>query len=160
GVIAGWAPNVDLTNAIRATAQANAVYKGLTIAANGTANFLYATNFRSGKIDVFDTKFQLVQMPGGFNDPSLPHGFAPFNIQNIQGNLYVSYAMQDQEKMDEVAGRGLGIVDVFDANGNLIRRIGTGGRLNAPWGLALAPADFGKFSNRLLVGNFGDGAIL
>jgi len=160
GVIAGWAPTVDLNNALRATVQPNAVYKGLTLAANGTGRFLYAANFRSGKIDVFDHMFQPVQTPGGFNDPSLPHGFAPFNIQNIQGDLYVAYAMQDQQKMDEVAGRGLGIVDVFDADGNLIRRIGTGGRLNAPWGLTLAPAEFGKFSNCLLVGNFGDGAIL
>jgi uncharacterized protein (TIGR03118 family) len=160
GVIAGWAPNVDLNNALRAAVTANAVYKGLALAANGIGNFLYAANFRAGKIDVFDHAFQPVSMPGGFHDPSIPAGFAPFNIQNIQGDLYVTYAKQDQDKMDEVAGRGLGIVDVFDSNGNLIRRIGTGGQLNAPWGLALAPAEFGKFGNRLLVGNFGDGAIL
>jgi len=160
GVIAGWSPNVDVTNAIRATVTANAVYKGLALASNGTGNFLYATNFRAGRIDVFDKTFQIVSMPGGFHDPSIPAGFAPFNIQNILGDLYVTYAKQDQDKMDDVPGRGLGIVNVFDSNGNLIRRIASGGRLNAPWGLALAPAEFGKFSNRLLVGNFGDGAIL
>jgi uncharacterized protein (TIGR03118 family) len=160
GVIAGWAPNVDVNNALRAVVTTNAVYKGLTLAANGSGNFLYATNFRAGRIDVFDRTFQPVSMPGGFHDPSIPAGFAPFNIQNIQGDLYVTYAKQDQARMDDVPGRGLGIVDVFDANGILIRRIGTGGDLNAPWGLALAPAEFGRFSNRLLVGNFGDGAIL
>ena len=101
----------------------------------------------------------MVTAPGGFRDSSIPRGFAPFNIQNIQGNLYVAYAKQDDAKMDEVAGAGLGFVNVFDPNGNLIRRIASRGRLNAPWGLALAPANFGQFSNRLLVGNFGDGAI-
>ena len=160
GVIDGWAPNVDPTNALRAVVTPNAVYKGLTLAANGTANLLYAADFRGAKIDVFDRMFKPVQTPGGFHDPSIPHGFAPFNIMNIQGDLYVSYAKQDPEKKDEVDGRGLGIVDVFDSNGHLIRRIGTGGKLNAPWGMALAPAEFGRFSNRLLVGNFGDGAIL
>jgi len=160
GVIAGWAPNVDSTNALRAVVTPNAVYKGLTLAANGTANFLFAADFHGGKIDVFDRTFKPVRAAGGFHDPSIPHGFAPFNIMNIQGDLYVSYAKQDPEKKDEVDGRGLGIVNVFDSNGHLIRRIGTGGRLNAPWGMALAPAEFGHFSNRLLVGNFGDGAIL
>ena len=160
GVIAGWAPTVDATNALRAAVQPNAVYKGLALAANGTGNFLYAADFHGAKIDVFDRTFKPVNMPGGFRDHSIPPGFAPFNIQNIQGNLYVAYAKQDEEKKDEVAGPGLGFVDVFDANGNLIRRIGTHGKLNAPWGLVLAPADFGRFSNRLLVGNFGDGAIL
>ncbi len=86
-------------------------------------------------------------------------GFAPFGIRNINGNLYVTYAKQDEDKEDDVAGKGLGVVDVFDANGQLIRRFASGGQLNAPWGLALAPADFGKFSNRLLIANFGDGTI-
>ena len=160
GAIAGWAPTVDATNALRAAIQPNAVYKGLTLAANGTGNFLYAADFHGGKIDVFDRTFKLVGVPGGFHDDSIPPGYAPFNIQNIQGNLYIAYAKQDEDKKDEVAGPGLGFVNVFDANGNLIRRIGAHGKLNAPWGLALAPADFGRFSNRLLVGNFGDGAIL
>jgi uncharacterized protein (TIGR03118 family) len=86
-------------------------------------------------------------------------GFAPFGIRNINGNLYVTYARQDEDKEDDVAGKGLGVVDVFDANGQLIRRFASGGQLNAPWGLALAPADFGRFSNHLLIANFGDGTI-
>jgi uncharacterized protein (TIGR03118 family) len=160
GVIAGWAPNVNATNAIQALASPNTVYKGLALASNGTGNFLYATDFRGDKIDVFDRTFQPVSLSGSFNDPHIPHGFAPFGIQNIGGALYVTYAKQDDTKTDDVAGKGLGFVNVFDANGHLIRRIASRGRLNAPWGLARAPADFGKFSNRLLVGNFGDGAIL
>jgi uncharacterized protein (TIGR03118 family) len=160
GVIAAWAPAVDLTHAIRKVTRPDTVYKGLALAANGTATFLYAADFRGAKIDVYDRNFALVTTPGGFRDASIPPGFAPFNIQNIQGNLYVAYAKQDDARVDEVAGAGLGFVNVFDANGNRIRRIASRGRLNAPWGLALAPADFGKFSNRLLVGNFGDGTIL
>jgi uncharacterized protein (TIGR03118 family) len=160
GVIAGWAPTVDMTHALRAVARPNTVYKGLALAANGTGGFLYAADFRGAKIDVFDRSFGLVSTPGGFQDPSIPRGFAPFNIQNIQGNLYVSYAKQDDTKTDDVPGAGLGFVNVFDTNGKLIRRVASRGKLNAPWGLALAPANFGKFSDRLLVGNFGDGAIL
>ena len=160
GVIAGWAPNVDSTHAIQALATPNTVYKGLALASNGTGNFLYATDFRGGKIDVFDNTFHTANLPGDFNDPHIPQGFAPFGIQNIGGDLYVTYAKQDDTKTDDVAGNGLGFVNVFDANGHLIRRIASRGQLNAPWGLALAPAEFGEFSNRLLVGNFGDGAIL
>ena len=94
------------------------------------------------------------------NHSGVSSGFAPFNIQNIQGSLYVSYAKQDDTETDDVPGAGLGFVNVFDANGKLIRRVASRGKLNAPWGLALAPANFGKFSDRLLVGNFGDGAVL
>jgi uncharacterized protein (TIGR03118 family) len=97
--------------------------------------------------------------PGAFSDPDLPTGFAPFGIQAINGDVYVSYAKQDAARHDDVKGEGLGFVDVFDPNGNLIKRVISGGKLNAPWGMALAPAGFGKFSNRLLVGNFGDGTI-
>ncbi len=96
-----------------------------------------------------------MEVPGGFRDPSLPSGFAPFGIQNLNGDLYVTY--EDQE--DDVAGKGRGFVNVFDPDGHLIRRVASRGRLNSPWGLAIAPAGFGKFSNRLLVGNFGDGTI-
>jgi len=160
GVIAGWSPGVDRTHAIRAVTRPDTVYKGLAIAPNGTASFLYAADFRNGKIDVFDRTFHLVNAPGAFRDPAMPAGFAPFNIQNIQGNLYVAYAKQDEAKTDNLKGAGLGFVDVFDANGVLIHRVASRGKLNAPWGLALAPANFGKFSNRLLVGNFGDGAVL
>ncbi|HJV26015.1 MAG TPA: TIGR03118 family protein [Aromatoleum sp.] len=160
GVIAGWAPNVDPTHALQAVVSAGAIYKGLALAANGNGNFLYATDFHNSKIDVFDKAFGPVATPGGFADPAIPKGFAPFGIQNINGNLYVTYAKQDAAGEDDVAGPGLGFVNVFDADGHLLRHVAHRGALNAPWGLALAPADFGKFSNRLLVGNFGDGTIV
>jgi uncharacterized protein (TIGR03118 family) len=161
GTISGWAPNVDPTHAIRAVDNfpSGAIYKGLAFAANGLGHFIYATDFHNNKIDIFDANFQPVSSAGRFVDPRLPRGFAPFGIQNILGNLYVTYAKQDEDAEDDVAGRGLGIVDVFNADGLLIQRFATGGRLNAPWGIALAPADFGRFSNALLVGNFGDGRI-
>jgi uncharacterized protein (TIGR03118 family) len=144
-----------------------AVYKGLAIGSNNSGNFLFATNFRSGKIDVFDTNFAAANLAGAFTDPNgLPTNFAPFDIQNINGNLYVTYAMQDGPKHDDIAGPGNGLIDVFDTNGNFIKRLVTGSAvggtvsaLNSPWGLALAPASFGKFGNTLLVGNFGDGHI-
>jgi uncharacterized protein (TIGR03118 family) len=161
GVISGWAPNVDGTHALLAADNSaeHSAYKGLALAANGQGNFLFATDFHNARVDVFDAAFHRVHWAGAFLDPKLPAGYAPFGIQNLQGNLYVSYARQDVDARDEVAGRGLGLVNVFDASGKLIRRVANGGRLNAPWGLAMAPADFGRFSNALLVGNFGDGRI-
>ncbi len=161
GTISGWAPNVDLTHAILVvdSSASNAVYKGLALAANGNGNFLYAADFHNGKVAVFDNTFHPATLPGNFSDPNLPPGFAPFGIQNLNGNLYVTYAKQNAERHDDVAGPGLGFVNVFNANGQLIRRLASRGPLNAPWGLALAPADFGIFSNALLVGNFGDGRI-
>jgi uncharacterized protein (TIGR03118 family) len=159
GVIAGWAPTVDGTHALQGALTPKAVYMGLALASNGKGNFLYATDFLNGRIHVFDKVFAPVTMPGGFVDDSIPPGFSPFNIQNIQGDLYVTYAKHEPGEGDEIAGPGLGFVNVFDANGHLLRRVATRGRLNAPWGLALAPASFGKFANRLLVGNFGDGTI-
>jgi uncharacterized protein (TIGR03118 family) len=161
GTISGWAPNVDLTHAILQVnnAPSGAIYKGLALAANGSGHFLYATDFHNNRVDVFDSSFHPVTLSGQFTDPNIPDGFAPFGIQNILGNLYVTYAKQDEDAEDDVAGAGLGFVDVYDANGHLIRRVATRGKLNAPWGLALAPADFGRFSGSLLVGNFGDGRI-
>lgn len=162
GAISGWAPTVDMTHAIRMVdrSQAGAVYKGLALSAGGDGNLLYAADFHNNRIDVFDSDFQQV-MPSAnaFSDPNLPAGFAPFGIQAINGNIYVAYARQDAQAMDEVRGKGLGIVNEFDPNGRLLRRFKTGGALNAPWGLALAPSGFGKFGNRLLIGNFGDGLI-
>jgi uncharacterized protein (TIGR03118 family) len=160
GVIAGWAPNVDATNALGVVATPDAVYKGLALGANGTDVFLYATDFGGGKVDVFDKTFAPVSAPGRFTDRGLPAGYAPFGIQNINGDIYVTFASKQPGETDETAGPGLGVVDVFDADGNLLRRVASHGKLNAPWGLALAPAGFGKFANDLLVGNFGDGAIL
>jgi uncharacterized protein (TIGR03118 family) len=142
-----------------------AVYKGLALANNGTANFLYAANFASGKIDVFDANFAPVTLAGNFTGnapPSAPVGFvyAPFNVQTLNGNLYVTYALKDLSAPgDDVAGAGNGYVEEFTPNGIFIRRIATQGVLNSPWGLDIAPAGFGQFANDLLIGNFGDGTI-
>jgi uncharacterized protein (TIGR03118 family) len=161
GTISGWAPTVNPTAAVIAADRSDegAIYTGLALAANGTGNFVYAADFHNNRIDVFDSSFNLVTLSGSFSDPTLPDGYAPFGIQNILGNLYVTYAKQDDAAQRDVPGPGLGFVNVFDANGNLIRRFASRGRLNAPWGVALAPADFGRFSNTLLIGNFGDGRI-
>jgi uncharacterized protein (TIGR03118 family) len=164
GTIAAWAPPPSPplpTAAVTVVDNSGmqAIYKGLALAANGTGHFLYATDFHNGKIDVFDTTFQLVELAGDFIEPSVPLGFAPFGIQNINGDLYVTYAKQDADKEDDVHGKGLGFVSVFDSNGHFLRRFASRGALNAPWGLTLAPASFGKFAGRLLIGNFGDGTI-
>jgi uncharacterized protein (TIGR03118 family) len=161
GTVSGWAPNVDVTNAVLAVdnSGAKSVYKALALAADGTGNFLYLADFHNARVDVFDAGFHPVTWIGAFVDPKLPAGYAPFGIQNLQGNLYVAYAKQDATGHDEIAGQGLGFVNVYDTHGRLIRRIAGGGPLNAPWGIAMAPADFGRFSNALLVGNFGDGRI-
>ena len=136
-----------------------AIYKGLAIDSRTAGQFLYATDFHNGKVDVFDSSFHAVTLAGNFTDPNLPPGFAPFGIQNINGTIYVTYALQDEDQEDDVAGPGNGFVDAFDTSGNFIRRVASAGELNSPWGLALAPADFGRFSGDLLVGNFGDGRI-
>ena len=171
GMISGWSPAVDVGNAILMYTDAGgAVYKGLAVANNGTANFLYATDFHNNKVDVFNAAFAK-QTPSAtsftFVDPTLPAGYAPFGIQAIKNGaagavqLYVSYAMQaTPDKHDNIDGVGLGLVDIFDANGVFVKHlVPVGGALNAPWGMALAPADYGTLSNTLLVGNFGDGKI-
>jgi len=137
----------------------DAIYKGLAIDSATAGQFLYATDFHNGKVDIFDSSFHAVTIPGAFTDPNLPEGFAPFGIQNINGTIYVTYALQDENKEDDVAGPGNGFVDAYDTSGNLIRRVASAGELNSPWGLALAPDNFGRFSGDLLVGNFGDGRI-
>lgn len=163
GVIAGWSPNVDPTNAIRAvdnSTSTGAVYKGLALSAGGRGNLLYAADFFNNKIDVFDSSFKPVTLPSdAFSDSNLPAGFAPFGIQEINGDIYVAYAKQSDDRREDVTGQGLGYVNVFDPNGRLIKRVASQGALNAPWGMALAPAGFGKFAGRLLIGNFGDGTI-
>jgi len=137
-----------------------AVYKGLAIASTTTGDFLYATNFHAGTVDVFNSTFHPVTMlTDAFTDPDLPAGYAPFGIRNIGGTIYVTYALQDADKHDDVPGEGHGFVNAFDTAGNLLRRVASKGQLNSPWGLALAPADFGFFSGDLLVGNFGNGRI-
>jgi uncharacterized protein (TIGR03118 family) len=136
-----------------------AIYKGLAIDSATAGTLLYATDFHNDKVDIFDSSFHAVTIAGAFTDPNLPAGFAPFGIQNINGTIYVTYALQDDDKKDDVAGPGNGFVDAYDTSGNLIRRVASAGELNSPWGLALAPTDFGRFSGDLLVGNFGNGRI-
>lgn len=161
GTITAWAPAVGPTNAfvMYDDGAGGAVYKGLALATMNNANFLYATDFHNNKIDVFNTSFSKVSMPGAFTDPAIPAGFAPFGIQAIGSNLFVTYAKQDAAKHDDVAGAGLGMVDVYDTAGNLKQHFATGGPLNAPWGIAQAPANFGSMSGAILIGNFGDGTI-
>ena len=141
------------------TSPDGAIYKGLAIAATVAGPRLFATNFRAATVEVFDGTFTPV-VPGGFEDPTIPSGFAPFGIQTIGDVVYVTYAMQDEDKEDDVAGKGLGFVNAFDTAGNLLGRVASQGQLNAPWGIAWAPDDFGKFAGHLLIGNFGDGRIL
>lgn len=136
-----------------------AVYKGLASGVNTDGVFIYATNFRCATVDVFGGNFKPATLSGKFLDPKIPAGFAPFGIANIRGNLVVTYAKQDRNKHDDVAGPHNGFVDIFDTNGRLIERFASGGRLNSPWGIAEAPFNFGMFSNDLLIGNFGDGRI-
>jgi uncharacterized protein (TIGR03118 family) len=162
GTIAGWSPGVNMNAAITVFdgASAGKIYMGTALARSGGANRLYATDFHNRSVDVFDASFNKVSVPGGFVDPALPAGYAPFGIQAIGNSLYVTYAQQDPQGKLQVTGAGLGIVDVFDTDGHLLNRlIGAGGPLNAPWGIAMAPANFGAFSNDLLVANLGDGVI-
>jgi len=134
--------------------------EGTVRATNNGAPQLYATDFAGGKVDVFDSSWGAGTASGGFVDPSLPSGYAPFGIQNVGGNhLVVTFAKQEAGSEDEQHHQGFGVVDMFDADGNLLSRIATHGQLNAPWGVAMAPAGFGPFSGDLLIGNFGDGQI-
>ena len=167
GSISGWNPGVpppvppppfvsSQAIAVIPASDAN-VYKGVAIAETMEGDLLYATNFRAGTVDVFDGSW--TKQSAAFADSTIPAGFAPFGIQNIGGIIYVTYAKQDADKHDDVAGVGNGFVNAFTTDGTLIRRIASGKTLNSPWGLAMAPADFGKFSGDLLIGNFGDGRI-
>jgi uncharacterized protein (TIGR03118 family) len=166
GDITGWAPTVPAQPPGQTSDQAeigfsdpNAVYKGLAIDASGPSPRLFATNFRTAAIDVFNASFHRIAHPGRFTDPRLPKGYAPFGIASLGGKLYVTYAQQNAARHDDVAGPGHGFVDVYSLRGTLLRRLVRHGALNSPWGLVLATHHFGKFSNDLLVGNFGDGLI-
>jgi uncharacterized protein (TIGR03118 family) len=164
GIISGWSPTVDMWNAVPAVDSSSTpglgpIYTGLAVATNSQGTFLFAANFRSGTIDVFDQAFNAVHWQGAFQDPALPRGFSPFNIQEIGTTLYVTYTEQNDGRYDEGTGTGNGLVDAFDTNGHLLQRFVNGGPLNEPWGIAQAPDDFGQFSGDLLVGNFGDGHI-
>ncbi len=164
GQIIAWNPKADpIVNGV-STAQTEfssktAVYKGLAIASTRFGTFLYASNFHDNRVDVFNTRFHRVHLFGDFRDRHLPDGYAPFGIRAINGFIYVTYALQNAEKHDDVAGPGHGFIDVFTPSGFLVERLVSRGDLNSPWGLEVAPRGFGPFGGKLLVGNFGDGLI-
>jgi uncharacterized protein (TIGR03118 family) len=134
-----------------------ASFFGLTIKDLGSASQLYAADFGNNRVDVFNNQFKLV---GSFTDDSLPEGYAPFNVQTLGDRVYVAYALREEDEVEEVVGPGLGYIVVFDTSGHKLQTlVSAGGALNAPWGLAIAPASFGQFAGKLLVGNFGDGKI-
>ncbi len=159
GQITGWNPAAGATVAQLVSSSPTAVYKGLTIATSDAGTMLYATNFHDGTVDVFDSNWHMVQTAGGFMDKSIPAGYAPFGIQELNGLIYVSYAKQNAAKHDDLAGEGRGFVDVFTTNGFRVERLVSRGELDSPWGLTVAPSSFGRFGGDLLVGNFGDGHI-
>jgi uncharacterized protein (TIGR03118 family) len=167
GTISGWNPAAGTQSIIAVNESANpadgneaqgvgAVYKGLALADTDNSPMLYAANFRHGTVDVYDQNFNAVN---SFTDTNLPAGYAPFNVQVLDGKLFVTFALQDDAKHDDVAGPGNGFVDEFDLQGHLLARVASGGPLDSPWGLAIAPSSFGTFGGDLLVGNFGDGTI-
>jgi uncharacterized protein (TIGR03118 family) len=163
GTLVSWSSSSGATVA-KDNSASGAVYKGLAIANNGGANFLYATDFHNDRVQVFNSSFNDVTVSGGFTfvDPSLPSGYGPFGIQAIGTKIYVTYAQHTAGSGDETDGPGLGVVDAFNTDGSFVKRFvsnGSGSVLNAPWGVAMAPANFGTFSNDLLIGNFGDGTI-
>jgi uncharacterized protein (TIGR03118 family) len=161
GTILGWTPSVNGTVALVGADRSNvsAVYKGLATAKDR----LYATDFHNGRVDVFDASFNLITTPGAFRDPKIAKGFAPFGIQALEGNIFVTYAKQDAAAHDDVPVPGQAYVDEFTPDGQLVAHVVNSGKknapLNAPWGLALAPANFGAFGGDLLVGNFGNGRV-
>jgi uncharacterized protein (TIGR03118 family) len=159
GTLSGW--NGGATAVLHAdNSGQGAVYKGIGLGQSPTAGaLLYLANFNSGNVDVYDNAYNATTVAGGFSDYSLPSGYAPFNIVVFGTQVFVTYAVQNSAKHDEVDGAGNGIVDLFDTDGNFIQRIATGGALNAPWGVAMAPASWGSLGGSLLVGNFGDGTI-
>jgi uncharacterized protein (TIGR03118 family) len=167
GTVSGWNPGVNPTVAqIKVNTHSASVFKGVALAtastaSGATANYLYVADFRKGHVNVYDASFHRAHMgEDAFQDESIPSGFAPFNVQNIGGNLYVAFAQQDSAKHDEVDGAGLGYVDVFSPGGRLLHRLQHGKWFNAPWGMAQAPTDFGANSHNILVGQFGSGQIL
>lgn len=158
GVITAWNSG-DSTILVADRSAANAVYKGIAMANDGTGNFLYVADIHNARVDVFDQSFNLVSGKS-FTDPGIPAGFAPFNIVNIGGQLYVTYAKQKgPDNTDDQSGPGNGYVDIYNPNGTLVKRFASQGKLNSPWGVAQAPASFGQGNNAILVGNFGDGHI-
>lgn len=159
GTISGWRGALGTTAEILQSPDSNNVYTGTTAAEIGGHGYLYSANFHTGKIDILKGDSGAPDPTGKFTDPNLPAGYAPFGIQRLGNTIYVTYALQGASGRDDVPGAGHGYVNAFDLQGNLINRIGTGGTLNSPWGLAIAPSTFGAFAGDLLVGNFGDGRI-
>lgn len=163
GTISAWNPTVPApgnTQAFVVASHAKSIYKGLAIASWHGADYLYATDFHRGRIDVYDSSFQRKHWEGAFRDRRLPKGYAPFGIQALNGMIFVTYARQDAARSDEIAGIGKGFVDAFSPRGKLLGRVASRGALDAPWGIAWAPSTgFGHFSGDLLVGNFGNGRI-
>jgi uncharacterized protein (TIGR03118 family) len=162
GTVSAWNPGVNPVNAIQKVPGSNtSVFTGATIAQIGRNSFLYVADLESGEIKVYNTNFKSVHLDDrAFDDDRVPPGFAPFNVQNIGGNLYVAYAKQNKTKTFVDFGAGLGFVDVFSPEGRLLMRLEHGPWFNAPWGLTLAPSDFGAFSHKVVVGQFGSGEIL
>jgi uncharacterized protein (TIGR03118 family) len=163
GTISGWNGGTDavlvVDNSDNGSAH-GAVYKGLTSGDIRGQRFLYVSNFRSGKVEVYDSAFHRVRLgEDAFDDDAIPHGFAPFNVQNVGGTIFVTYAKQDSARHDDVAGAGLGFVNIFSTSGRLISRLQHGWWMNSPWGVVWTPRDFGEYSNAILVGNFGSGQI-
>jgi uncharacterized protein (TIGR03118 family) len=164
GTISGWNAGVPPPSPATKTvvkvdeSAAGAVFKGLAISPD--RDRLFAANFFAGAVEVFDGDWNPVKTKGGFVDPKLPKGFAPFGIRVIGNHVFVTYALQDSAKHDDVAGAGNGFIDEYTLAGELVRRVASRGKLNSPWGLALAPDGFGSFSGHLLVGNFGDGHLM
>ena len=171
GTIVGWNPNVNPPGTVAPFGRhaviakdhsGSAIYKGMAVTTDSTGNaFLYATNFKSGNVEVYDGNFNPASgLPdGAFIDPKLPRNFAPFNVAVISGKVFVTYAMKEPGGNDDVAGQGHGIVDTYDLEGNLLARFAQHGQLDSPWGMALAPSGWGELGGKVLIGNFGNGQI-
>jgi uncharacterized protein (TIGR03118 family) len=159
GTISAWNGAAGSSAITQVNGFPSSSFTGLAIAGSGATARLYAANFGTGTVDMFNGSFGQITLPGAFRDLSLPTGYAPFNVQNVGGNIVVTYALKDPVTGHDLAGAGHGFVDVYDQNGVLLRRVASDDVLNSPWGVALAPAGFGPFGGALLVGNFGDGTI-
>jgi uncharacterized protein (TIGR03118 family) len=161
GTISAWAAAVNPTAAVLTVDNSadEAIYKGLAIASTPGGNFIYASNFHEGTVDVFTGSFAPAQLSGSFHDSNIPSGYAPFGIQNINGDIYVTYAKQDADAEDDMPGVGNGYVDIYTSDGELVRRFASKGQLNSPWGVVQVPSSFGRFGGAIIIGNFGDGHL-
>ncbi len=158
GTVSGWRGGLG-TSAEQLAFTTNGIFKGAAFGTVGSNSYLYAADFGNASIDVFKGNSVAPNLTGSFTDAALPSGYVPFNVQALDGSLFVAYARRDGASRDETAGAGFGFVDRYDLQGNLLGRVASGGTLDAPWGLAIAPSSFGDLAGSLLVGNFGDGRI-